>query len=131
MSKTFIQEWEEEELKRLYAESMNKQAFAKRVNLAQNMLTGSGGSGGSGMLSSAGTQNIASAQSSLNTIYREEAIKNRGVVGEFRIEQVSGGFIVCSSREPYGPADRHIAITLEDVSRIMMAQMASNMLDKS
>jgi hypothetical protein len=130
MSKTFIQEWEEEELKRLYVENMNKQAFAKRINPAQ-MLTVSGGSGGSGMLSSAGPQNIASAQSALSGIYREEAIKNRGVVGEFRIEQVSGGFIVCSSREPYGPADRHIAITLEDVSRIMMAQMASNMLDKS
>jgi hypothetical protein len=129
MSKTFIQEWEEEELKRLYAERMHK-VIAKPVTPAQ-MLTSSSGSGGSGVLGGLGPQNIASAQSSLNTIYREEAIKNRGVVGEFRIEQVSGGFIVCSSREPYGPADRHIAITLEDVSRIMMAQMASNMLDKS
>jgi len=130
MTKSFIKEWEEEELKRLYAESMKKHAAARLATPAQ-MLTVSGGSGGSGMLSSAGTQNIASAQSSLNSIYREEAIKNRGVVGEFRIEQVSGGFIVCSSREPYGPADRHIAITLEDVSRIMLAQITSNMLDKS
>jgi hypothetical protein len=129
MSKTFIQEWEEEELKRLYAERMHK-VIAKPVTPAQ-MLTASGGSGGSGMLSSAGPQNIASAQSALSGVYREEAIKNRGVVGEFRIEQVSGGFIVCSSREPYGPADRHIAITLEDVSRIMLAQITSNMLDKS
>jgi hypothetical protein len=126
MSKTFIQEWEEEELKRLYAERMHK-VIAKPVTPAQ-MLTSSSGNG---VLGGITPQNIASAQSSLNSIYREEAIKNRGVVGEFRIEQVSGGFIVCSSREPYGPADRHIAITLEDVSRIMMAQMASNMLDKS
>jgi hypothetical protein len=126
MSKTFIQEWEEEELKRLYAERMHK-VIAKPVTPAQ-MLTSSSGNGVLGGLT---PQNIASAQSSLNSIYRDEVAKNRGVVGEFRIEQVSGGFIVCSSREPYGPADRHIAITLEDVSRIMMAQMASNMLDKS
>jgi hypothetical protein len=126
MSKTFIQEWEEEELKRLYAERMHK-VIAKPVTPAQ-MLTSSSGNGVLGGLT---PQNIASAQSSLNSIYREEVAKNRGVVGEFRIEQVSGGFIVCISREPYGPADRHIAITLEDVSRIMMAQMASNLLDKS
>ena len=130
MSKNFIDEYEAEELNKMYIESLKKQVVGKRINPAQ-MLTVSGGSGGSGMLSSAGPQNIASAQSAISGIYREEAIKNRGVVGEFRIEQVSGGFIVCSSREPYGPADRHIAITLEDVSRIMMAQMASNMLDKS
>jgi hypothetical protein len=127
MSKSFIKEWEEEELKRLYVEQLKKQVLPMPVKPAQ-MLTSSNGAG---MLSSAGPQNIASAQSSLNSIYREEVAKNRGVVGEFRIEQVSGGFIVCSSREPYGPADRHIAITLEDVSRIMMAQMASNLLDKS
>jgi hypothetical protein len=53
------------------------------------------------------------------------------VVGEFRVEQVHGGFIVCMSREPYGPGDRHIATTLEDVSRIMMAQMASNMMENT
>ena len=127
MSKNFIDEYEAEELNKMYIESLKKQVVGKRINPAQ-MLTVSGGSG---MLSSAGPQNIASAQSAISGIYREEAIKNRGVVGEFRIEQVSGGFIVCSSREPYGPADRHIATTLEDVSRIMMAQMASNMLDKS
>jgi hypothetical protein len=127
MSKTFIQEWEEEELKRLYVENMNKQAAARLATPAR-MLTSSSGNG---VLGGITPQNIASAQSSLNSIYREEAIKNRGVVGEFRIEQVSGGFIVCSSREPYGPADRHIAITLEDVSRIMLAQITSNMLDKS
>jgi hypothetical protein len=121
MSKTFIQEWEEEELKRLYAESVKKQS----VGMSQ-MLTSSSGSGVLGGLT---PQNIATAQSSLSAIYREESIKNRGVVGEFRVEQVHGGFIVCMSREPYGPGDRHIATTLEDVSRIMMAQMASNMME--
>ena len=126
MSKTFIQEWEEEELKRLYAERMHK-VIAKPVTPAQ-MLTSSGGGGGFSGLT---PQNIASAQSSLSAIYREEAIKNKGVVGEFRIEQVHGGFIVCMSREPYGPGDRHIATTLEDVSRIMMAQMASNMMENT
>ena len=127
MSKSFIKEWEEEELRRVYIESLKKQVLPMPVKPAQ-MITGSNASGALGGLT---PQNIASAQSSLNSIYREEAIKNRGVVGEFRIEQAHGGFIVCVSREPYGPGDRHIAITLEDVSRIMMAQMASNMLDKS
>jgi hypothetical protein len=130
MSKSFIKEWEEEELKRLYVENMKKQAIAKPVTPAQ-MLTGSGGSGASGLLGTLTPQNIASAQSSLSAIYREEAIKNKGVIGEFRIEQVHGGFIVYMSREPYGPGDRHIAITLEDVSRIMMAQMASNMMENT
>jgi hypothetical protein len=123
MTKSYLEEWEEEELKSLYAESMKKQS----VGMSQ-MLTSSSASGVLGGLT---PQNIASAQSSLNAIYREEAIKNKGVIGEFRIEQVSGGFIVCSSREPYGPGDRHIAITLEDVSRIMMAQMASNMMENT
>ena len=127
MSKSFIEEWEEEELKKLYVESLKKHAAARLATPAQ-MLTSSSGNG---VLGGITPQNIASAQSSLNSIYRDEVAKNRGVVGEFRIEQVSGGFIVCISREPYGPADRHIAITLEDVSRIMMAQMASNLLDKS
>jgi hypothetical protein len=123
MSKTFIKEWEEEELKRLYAESVKKQS----VGMSQ-MLTSSNASGVLGGLT---PQNIATAQSSLSAIYREESIKNRGVVGEFRVEQVHGGFIVCMSREPYGPGDRHIATTLEDVSRIMMAQMASNMMENT
>ena len=123
MAKSFIKEWEEEELKRLYAESMKKQS----VGMSQ-MLTSSNASGVLGGLT---PQNIASAQSSLSAIYREEAIKNKGVIGEFRIEQVHGGFIVYMSREPYGPGDRHIAITLEDVSRIMMAQMASNMMENT
>jgi hypothetical protein len=123
MSKSFIKEWEEEELKRLYAESMKKQS----VGMSQ-MLTSSNASGVLGGLT---PQNIATAQSSLSAIYREESIKNRGVVGEFRVEQVHGGFIVCMSREPYGPGDRHIATTLEDVSRIMMAQMASNMMENT
>ena len=127
MSKNFIDEYEAEELNKMYIESLKKQAAARLATPAQ-MLTSSNASGALGGIT---PQNIASAQSAISGIYREEAIKNRGVVGEFRIEQVSGGFIVCSSREPYGPADRHIAITLEDVSRIMMAQMASNMLDKS
>jgi hypothetical protein len=123
MTKSFIKEWEEEELKRLYAESVKKQS----VGMSQ-MLTSSNASGVLGGLT---PQNIATAQSSLSAIYREESIKNRGVVGEFRIEQVHGGFIVCMSREPYGPGDRHIATTLEDVSRIMMAQMASNMMENT
>jgi len=123
MTKSFIKEWEEEELKRLYAESMKKQS----VGMSQ-MLTSSNASGVLGGLT---PQNIATAQSSLSAIYREESIKNRGVVGEFRIEQVHGGFIVCMSREPYGPGDRHIATTLEDVSRIMMAQMASKMMENT
>ena len=127
MSKGFLKEWEEEEIKRLYVESMKKQAIAKPVTPAQ-MLTSSNASGVLGGLT---PQNIASAQSSLNSIYREEVLKNKGVIGEFRIEQVHGGFIVYMSREPYGPGDRHIAITLEDVSRIMMAQMASNMMENT
>ena len=127
MTKSFIREWEEEELRKLYIESMKKQATAKPVTPAQ-MLTSSNASGVLGGLT---PQNIASAQSSLNAIYREEAIKNKGVIGEFRIEQVHGGFIVNMSREPYGPGDRHIATTLEDVSRIMMAQMASNMMENT
>jgi hypothetical protein len=123
MSKGFLKEWEEEELKRLYVEQLKKQS----VGMSQ-MLTSSNASGVIGGLT---PQNIASAQSSLNAIYREEAIKNKGVIGEFRVEQVHGGFIVCMSREPYGPGDRHIATTLEDVSRIMMAQMASNMMENT
>ena len=86
---------------------------------------------GNGVFGTLTPQNIASAQSSLSAIYREEAIKNKGVIGEFRVEQVHGGFIVHMSREPYGPGDRHIATTLEDVSRIMMAQMASNMMENT
>jgi hypothetical protein len=127
MAKSFIKEWEEEELRKLYIESMKKQVLPMPVKPAQ-MLTSSNASGVLGGLT---PQNIASAQSSLNAIYREEAIKNKGVIGEFRIEQVHGGFIVYMSREPYGPGDRHIAITLEDVSRIMMAQMASNMMENT
>jgi hypothetical protein len=130
MSKGFLKEWEEEERSIMAPQhaSAQKQAIALRVNRAQNMLTSSNASGVLGGLT---PQNIASAQSSLNAIYREEAIKNKGVIGEFRIEQVHGGFIVYMSREPYGPGDRHIAITLEDVSRIMMAQMASNMMENT
>ena len=127
MTKSFIKEWEEEELRRLYIESLKKQVLPMPVKPAQ-MITGSNASGALGGLT---PQNMASAQSSLNSIYREEAIKNKGVIGEFRIEQVHGGFIVNMSREPYGPGDRHIATTLEDVSRIMMAQMASNMMENT
>jgi hypothetical protein len=127
MAKSFIKEWEEEELKKLYIESMKKQVLPMPVKPAQ-MLTSSNASGVLGGLT---PQNIASAQSSLNSIYRDEVLKNKGVIGEFRIEQVHGGFIVYMSREPYGPGDRHIAITLEDVSRIMMAQMASNMMENT
>jgi hypothetical protein len=127
MSKGFLREWEEEELKRLYVESMKKQAAARLATPAQ-MLTSSSGSNAIGGLA---PHNVATAQGSLNSTFRDELVKHNGVIGEFRIEQAHGGFIVYMSREPYGPGDRHIAITLEDVSRIVLAQITSNMLDKS
>jgi hypothetical protein len=82
------------------------------------------------MMKAKAAQNLQSMASN-GGLGREAPVKNTGMLGEFRVEQAHGGFIVSVSSPLYGSVDRHIAITLEDVSRIMMAQMASNMLDKS
>jgi hypothetical protein len=121
MAKGLIEDYLEDERRRLLAESgrmMQDRLDASIHSLmrtpAQNMLTATA--------SSLGAQG-AVPQSGMH--------KERGVVGDFRIEQVHGGFIVCIGREPYGPAERHIAITMEDVSRIVLSQLTSNMLEKT
>ena len=117
MAKGLIDEYVEEERKRMMVDTMRQGLLAVSphnvaYNPAQNMLAG---------------QNAAS----LGAVPQSAMHKERGVVGEFRIEQVHGGFIVCIGREPYGPAERHIAITMEDVSRIVLSQLASSMLEKT
>lgn len=117
MAKGLIDEYLEDERRRMMNELRNASINDLVTNHSSRMLT-----------NSIGAQTIASAQGS----YADKSpYKERGVVGEFRIEQVHGGFIVCIGREPYGPAERHIAITMEDVSRIVLSQLTSNMLEKT
>ena len=116
MAKGLLDEYMEEERKRMMVDSMRQGLLAVSphnvaYNPAQNMLT--------------------ATSASLGAVPQSAMHKERGVVGEFRIEQVHGGFIVCIGREPYGPAERHIAITMEDVSRIVLSQLASSMLEKT
>ncbi len=124
MAKGLIDEYVEEERKRMMVDTMRQGLLAVSphnvaYNPAQNMLT-----------NSVGAQNTIT-NSIGASLGQSGMYKERGVVGDFRIEQVHGGFIVCIGREPYGPAERHIAITMEDVSRIVLSQLASSMLEKT
>ena len=126
MSKGLIEDYLEDERRRMMVDSMRQSLLAASphnvaYNPAQNMLTTT--------TAGIGAQNIASAQGA--SLGQSGMHKERGVVGDFRIEQVHGGFIVCIGREPYGPAERHIAITMEDVSRIVLSQLTSSMLEKT
>ena len=119
MAKGLIQDYLDDERNRMKAEAgrmmqdrLDASLHSMMINPAQNMLAG---------------QNAAS----LGAVPQSAMHKERGVVGDFRIEQVHGGFIVCIGREPYGPAERHIAITMEDVSRIVLSQLTSSMLERT
>lgn len=114
MSKSLLDEHLEDERRRMVNELRNASINDLVINHSSRMLT-----------NSIGAQKISVAP------IGQDLHKERGVVGEFRIEQVHGGFIVCIGREPYGPAERHIAITMEDVSRIVLSQLASSMLEKT
>ena len=121
MAKGLIQDYLDDERNRMKAEAgrmmqdrLDASLHSMMINSTPNMLTATA--------ASLGAQG-AVPQSGMH--------KERGVVGDFRIEQVHGGFIVCIGREPYGPAERHIAITMEDVSRIVLSQLTSSMLEKT
>lgn len=122
MAKGLIDEYLEDERRRMMNELRNASINNLVTNHSSRMLT-----------NSIGAQNMLAGQNaaSLGAVPQSAMHKERSVVGDFRIEQVHGGFIVCIGREPYGPAERHIAITMEDVSRIVLSQLASSMLEKT
>jgi hypothetical protein len=119
MAKGLIEDYLEDERRRMMNELRNASINDLVTNHSSSMLT-----------NSIGAQNTIT--NSIGASLGQAGMhKERGVVGDFRIEQVHGGFIVCIGREPYGPAERHIAITMEDVSRIVLSQLTSNMLEKT